>query len=48
MSDRVTREGIEQIVDELIVNGTFSYASEYLGAVDERALQAHGYPADFF
>lgn len=46
--DRVTRERIEQIVDELIEKGTFSYAFEYLGAVDERALQTNGYPADFF
>ncbi|WP_435921407.1 hypothetical protein [Paenibacillus sp. DYY-L-2] len=46
--DRVSRERIEQVVDELMGNQTFQYLFEYLGAVDERDLTVNSYPEGFF
>ncbi|RCX21498.1 hypothetical protein DFP94_102251 [Fontibacillus phaseoli] len=46
--DRVSRDRIEQVVDELIQDQSFQYVFEYLGAVDERDLAVHQYPEGFF
>lgn len=46
--DNVSRERIEQVVDDLIEDGSFKYVFEYFGAVHERDLEVSGYPEDFF
>jgi hypothetical protein len=44
--DKVSRERIEQVVDELIEKDEFRYLFEYFGEVEERERER--YPSDFF
>lgn len=44
--DNISRERIEQVIDELIENKTFEYVFEYFGAVEER--KRSNYQNDFF
>ncbi|MDQ0059991.1 hypothetical protein [Paenibacillus harenae] len=46
--DNVSRERIEQVVDELIENKTFEYLFEYFGPVQERDLTRTRFKDDFF
>ena len=46
--DNVSRERIEQVIDELISNRTFEYVFEYLGPVQERELTRIQFGEDFF
>lgn len=46
--DNIGRPMIEQVIDELIVNGGFQYLFEYFGFVDERDILRLDFPKDFF
>ncbi|KWX75902.1 hypothetical protein AMQ84_16235 [Paenibacillus riograndensis] len=46
--DNISRERIEQVVDDLIQDGGFEYVFEYFGPVENRDMEASGYPEDFF
>ncbi|WP_379138789.1 hypothetical protein [Paenibacillus sp. sgz500958] len=46
--DNISRERIEQVIDELIENAGFQYVFEYLGAVQEVDASRYRYPDDFF
>lgn len=47
--DNVSRERIEQVVDELIERGTFKHLFEYLGSVEEASPHFQDrYPENFF
>jgi hypothetical protein len=46
--DNISRERIEQVIDELIENKTFYYVFEYFGAVQERDLTRSSFQQDFF
>lgn len=46
--DNISRERIEQVIDELIKEQTFIYVFEYLGAVQDRDMVRVNYPIDFF
>ncbi|WP_051507139.1 hypothetical protein [Saccharibacillus sacchari] len=46
--DRISRDRIEQVIDELIENEGFRYLFDYFGAVQEEDLIRHGYPENFF
>lgn len=46
--DNISRERIEQVIDELIKEHTFIHVFEYFGAVQERDLVRGNYPVDFF
>lgn len=46
--DNISRERIEQVVDELIKNAGFQYVFEYFGAVREEDISRSEYPENFF
>ncbi|GIO96715.1 hypothetical protein J14TS5_18010 [Paenibacillus lautus] len=46
--DNVSRERIEQVIDELIENAGFQYVFEYFGAVQEEDINRSRYPDYFF
>ncbi|MOA38293.1 hypothetical protein D3C78_1599630 [compost metagenome] len=46
--DNISRERIEQVIDELIDQNTFQAVFQYFGPVEERELEAGRYPPDFF
>ncbi|CAM4015298.1 hypothetical protein [Saccharibacillus endophyticus] len=46
--DRISRDRIEQVIDELIETGGFRDLFDYFGAVQEEDIIRHEYPENFF
>ncbi|WP_459953904.1 hypothetical protein [Paenibacillus pini] len=46
--DNISRDRIEQVIDELIVNEGFRDLFDYFGAVQEEDILRSGYPENFF